>query len=85
MTWLSPPQFARILHSTPERVICLIHDGKLPAINIATPGSKRPRYRIDPADIAVLKKRLAVVPERPAGRRRITRPRLDPALPTRYL
>jgi hypothetical protein len=34
-----------------ESVLALIHAGTLPAADVSRPGSKRPCWRIDPADL----------------------------------
>ena len=49
--WLSPPQIARIVGVTPEKVITMIRSGELRAVDVATRGSRRPRYRVRPEDL----------------------------------
>jgi hypothetical protein len=49
--WLSPPQVGQIVGVTPEKVIAMIRSGELRAIDVATRGSRRPRYRVRPEDL----------------------------------
>jgi len=64
--WLSPPELGRLLHIKPERGIALIRAGRLPALNVASVGSKRPRYRLRLRDV---EEALAVKIERRLQRR----------------
>jgi len=66
---LTPPQVASRLRVSPEKVIAWIRAGELRAIDVATRGSRRPRYRIDPADLVAFENGRAVV-ARPAPSRR---------------
>ena len=70
--WLSPPQVGRIVGVAPEKIIALIRSGELRAINVATRGSRRPRYRVRPEDLeSWARGRQAVpTPTPPAPRRR---------------
>lgn len=43
---LTPPALAKRWGITPEKVIAFIRRGELRAFDVASPGSKRPRYRI---------------------------------------
>ena len=45
-SWLSPPEVGRLLGIQPDRVLTPIRAGKLPAIDVSSPGSRRPRYRL---------------------------------------
>lgn len=45
---LTPPAVARRLGVSPGKILNLIRGGELAAIDVATRGSRRPRYRIDP-------------------------------------
>ena len=63
--YLTPPQVARILHTTPERVIRWIRDGSLTTTNMSR--GQRPRYRITRANLASYLER---GPERPQPRTR---------------
>jgi excisionase family DNA binding protein len=49
---MTPPQLARLLAVTPETVIGWIRAGELRAIDVSSRGSRRPRYRISPEDLA---------------------------------
>jgi hypothetical protein len=53
----------------PETVNGWIRTGQLRAINVARQGCTRPRYRIDPTDLAAFEQRRTVVTE-PAPKRR---------------
>ena len=66
----SPPQVARRLGCKPEKVIAWIRAGRLQAMNIASEGCIRPRYRITPEALAEFEASLLVVaPKRPTRRR----------------
>ena len=67
---LSPPQVGRVLGVAPEKVIDWIRSGELRAIDVASRGSSRPRYRIDPDDLAAFEERRRVVPAPEPSRRR---------------
>lgn len=68
---LTPPQVAQRLRIKPERVIAMIRSGELRGSDVASRGSRRPRYRIDPADLAAwLAGRAVVAATRPIPRRR---------------
>jgi hypothetical protein len=55
----------------PHVVLALIRSGELPATNWAAPGSKRPRWRIAPSDLAAFETRRAAVPaQQPAPKRK---------------
>jgi hypothetical protein len=70
--WLSPPQVGRIVGVTPEKVIALIRNGEMRGINVASRGSRRPRYRVTPEDLTAWARGREVVPTPtpPAPRRR---------------
>ena len=68
---LTPPMIARKLHVSRDKVMTWIRSGELPASDLATPGSKRPRYRIDAADLrAFLLRRQVQAGPKPTRRRR---------------
>ena len=46
---LKPADVAAVLAITTEQSLHLIHTGRIRAVNVSPPGSKRPRYRV-PAD-----------------------------------
>ena len=50
---LTPPQVAKRFGIAPEKVLAWINAGELRAINVALRIGGRPRYRVDPADLAV--------------------------------
>jgi excisionase family DNA binding protein len=48
--WLTPPEVAEQLGVDPSRVISWIRSGKLDAVNLSD--GLRPRYKIDPDELA---------------------------------
>jgi excisionase family DNA binding protein len=68
-TALTPPQLARQLRVDVHTVLGWIRTGELRAINVGSRG-KRPRWRLDPADVAVFEQRRAAQPEARPQRRR---------------
>jgi hypothetical protein len=50
-TTLSPPELAARWHVCVDKVLNFIRSGELPAFNVASTNSKRPRYRISVAEI----------------------------------
>jgi len=68
---LTPPQVARRLAVKPGKVLGWIKSGELKAINVAQRPSGRPRWRIDPADLAAFEARRSAGPTpKPVRRRR---------------
>jgi hypothetical protein len=52
-TWLTPPQIAKQLAVDTKKVIKhWIKSGELKAVNVASAAGGRPRYRVDPAELA---------------------------------
>ena len=47
----TPPEVAKRLRVKPSKVIAWIYSGELRAVNVATLGCQRPRWRIDPIDL----------------------------------
>ena len=66
-TELLPREVALRLRVSINKVLSWIKRGDLRAINVATPGSHRPRYRIDVKDLAAFRESRLVQP--PAPRR----------------
>ena len=69
-TKLTPPEVARRYRISPEKVVGWIRSGELRAIDVSARSSSRPRYRIDPDDLAAFEERRRVVPAPEPGRRR---------------
>ena len=69
LRFLTPPAVAKRLGVDPHRVIAWIRQGKLRAVNLGD-GPLRPRYRIDPGDLADFLAGRAVVPPAKAATRR---------------
>jgi excisionase family DNA binding protein len=47
---LTPAEVARCLRKRKEAILAMIHDGRLPALNMPGPSGK-PRFKIRPADL----------------------------------
>ena len=67
---MTPPEVGRRLGIKAERVIAFIRSGELRGINLASAGCRRPRFRIDPADLAVFLDRRVAGPTPKTPRRR---------------
>lgn len=59
-TKLTPPMLAKQWGVSPEKIIAFIRAGLLRAIDSTPPGSRRPRFLIDVADIAAFEQARAV-------------------------
>lgn len=68
--WMSPPAIAKQLGVTPEKVTGLIRSGEIAAVDIASKGSRRPRFRVSPEALEVFLDRRRVVPPVPIVRTR---------------
>jgi len=66
--FLTPPEVGRRLGVKPARVIGWIRAGKLRGFNLSD--GQRPRFRIDPSDLAVFLARRAAGPTPKVTRRR---------------
>ena len=66
---LTPPEAARRLRVSPERVIAWIRAGKLLGVNVGD-GSKRPRFRIAPEALEDFLLSAREVSPRPRAQRR---------------
>jgi excisionase family DNA binding protein len=72
---LTPPQVAKQLGVSPDKILAWIRKGELDATNVATVGSARPRYRISEEDLAKFQgTRQNVKPPPKPPRRRKTDP-----------
>lgn len=72
-TTLTPPEVARRWRVKSDKVVSMIRAGRLPAFDVASPGSSRPRFRIRLADVeAYENKSFTAAPARPRRRRRRT-------------
>jgi excisionase family DNA binding protein len=68
---LTPPEVAKLLRIGNNKVLSMIRSGELRAIDIATPGSKRPRFRINEADLHACEAgREVVAPPKPTPRKK---------------
>ncbi len=71
----TPPEVAKYIGVSPEKVLTWIRAGELRATNLASAGSKRPRWHVSNADlIAFLESRANPVPVRTVRRRRRAAP-----------
>ena len=68
-TRLTPPELARALRVDVHTVLDWIKSGQLRAVNVGTPG-KRPRWRIDPADVAAFEATRTAQPQGRTPRRK---------------
>jgi len=69
--FLTPPQVGRRLAVSPDKVIGWIRNGELRAVNVVGSLGSRPRWRIDPADLAAFEARRSAGPTpKPVRRRR---------------
>ena len=69
MTYVTPPRVAKQFGVDVHKVLGWIRSGELHAVNVGD-GSKRPRYRISPSDLAVFELARSVQPPAPWIRRR---------------
>ena len=60
-TKLTPPQLAKRLGVSTEKIYAWIRGGELSAFNAATTQGQRPRYLIDESDIADFERRRKVM------------------------
>jgi hypothetical protein len=67
---LTPRQVGETLQVDPAKVLGWIHAGELVAIDVSQRAGGRPRYRIDPADLAAFEQRRRVPAQRLGPRRR---------------
>lgn len=68
--WRTPPEIATELRVKPATVRGWITSGQLRAVNLASAGCRRPRFRIDPADLAIFLNRRSAGPTAKTPRRR---------------
>jgi excisionase family DNA binding protein len=71
-TRLTPPQLARQLGVSPDKIVGWIRSGELRAVNIAANPKGRPRYIIDPKDVEAFEARRSIhkTPSVPRRRKR---------------
>lgn len=71
MTYTTVPQIAERFGVKPEKIVAWIRTGELRAMNVAQRAGGRPRYRINPADLADFENRRAIISTtKPAPRKR---------------
>jgi excisionase family DNA binding protein len=67
---LRPAEVADRLDVDVETVLAHVHRGTLPAVDVARPGSRRPRWRISEADLDAFVAARRTTPRPPATKRR---------------
>lgn len=68
---LTPPAIAQRWGASPEKVVALIKRGELRGFTLSPPGSRRPRWLVDPEEVAAFEeRRQAKSPKTPARRKR---------------
>ena len=72
--YLTPPELAKLWRVSPEKVIAMIRGGQLAAVNLASRGSRRPRYRISRDAIRAFEQGQAPIPKATPGPRRQSKP-----------
>ena len=70
--WYTPPQVAKMLHISREKVLTVIRSGELVAADLASTGSSRPRYRVDQRDLDafLMRRQVNVTPKVKRRRKR---------------
>jgi excisionase family DNA binding protein len=67
----TPPEIAKLLKIKPETIRAFIHRGDLKAVDLRSPGSSRPQWRIMPEHLAeFLERKTAREKIQPTRRRR---------------
>ena len=74
--YLTPPQVAERYGVDSAKVICWIRNGEIRAVDVSTSTGGRPRYRINPVDLALFEASRAAGPQPRVTRRR----RKDPSV-----
>lgn len=67
---LTPADVAAALTITTEQSLALIHSGRIRAVNVSPPGSKRPRYRVPADALDEFLRGVTPQPSKPARRTR---------------
>jgi hypothetical protein len=65
-TFHTPPAIAKALGIKPERVVSMIRSGEIQAVNLASRGSRRPRFRVSEESLQAFLAGRAVVPPTPS-------------------
>ena len=65
---LTPPQVAKRLAVKPDKILSWIRSGRLRAVDVGN-GRRRPRFRIDPSDLADFLEARRVQPPARRGRK----------------
>lgn len=85
--FMTPPEIAKLLRVSPEKVLAWIRNGRLKAINVSN--RVRPRYRVNHDDLNTFLRTIEVSPAPAVKRQRTKRPPkggpIDPALGKRLL
>jgi len=68
---LTPPELARRWRVAPEKIVVMIRKGVLHGFDVSTPGSRRPRYRVNISEvISYEERRSAAAPVKAVRRKR---------------
>jgi len=67
---LTPPEVAVRWRVSPEKVVTMIRKGVLCGFDVALPGSKRPRFRINLSEIIAFEERRSARPAVKSPRRK---------------
>ncbi|MBN2130211.1 MAG: helix-turn-helix domain-containing protein [Sedimentisphaerales bacterium] len=67
---MTPPEAAKFLRIGRDKLLGMIRDGTLPAVNVAAKTSTRPRYIVTPEAMESFITRRSVLVESPRPRRR---------------
>jgi hypothetical protein len=68
--YLTPPELAKLWRVSPEKIIAMIRGGQLAAVNLASRGSSRPRFRISRDAIRNFEQGQVPIPKATPGPRR---------------
>jgi hypothetical protein len=75
--YVTPPELARLWRCSPEKIIDLIRSGQLDGIDLAAPGSSRPRFRISPEAVQRFEHCRSVAPRPAVERRQQAKPNVE--------
>lgn len=56
-TTLTPPELARRWQVSPEKIVTMLRNGTLHGFDVALPGSRRPRFRINLSEVIAFEER----------------------------
>ena len=68
--FLTPPEIARRLRVSVSKILAHIRSGELVAVDMANAECERPRFKVDPIELAIFLNRRSTRPAPKASRRR---------------